>query len=394
MEQLNRLNDDVIPFRIDIPDEQIADLRDRLAATRWPVPLPPERRDDGWGAGVPTAWIRALAEYWQHEYDWRAAEKHLNEFAQFTTDIDGQRIHFLHIRSGEPGARPLILTHGWPSSIVDFLGIIGPLTDPVAHGGDKADAFDVVVPSLPGFGFSGPPNEAGWDGERIARAWAELMGRLGYERFGAHGGDIGANVSAQLGRIAPGRVVGVHVNGTPGVYPPLPISDEEKATLSPMDAARLARVEKFVQQQSGYRAIQSTRPQTLAYGLTDSPAGQLAWIMDKFREWEHPHNGLPEDVADRDTLLTNASIYWLTGTAGSAGYVGYAQGGGWGIKPNSGVPTAVIAFAHDVAIRRYIERENTVTRWTDVDRGGHFAALEEPAILVDDIRQFYRDLPG
>ncbi|MFG1798406.1 epoxide hydrolase family protein [Nocardia sp. NPDC049149] len=384
------MSEEIVPFRIDIPQTQLDDLHERLTRTRWPEPLP----GDDWDTGVPTAWLQELAEYWRDGYDWRAAEERINQFPQFTTEIDGQNIYFLHVRSPEPGAFPLILTHGWPGSTVEFLEVIGPLTDPAAHGGDPADAFDVVIPALPGFGFSGPTSEPGWDGPRIARAWVELMRRLGYTRFGAQGGDIGATVSPAVGRAAPDQVAGVHVNGGPAVLPPLPLSQEELAELSELERDRVARVQTFMQVEHGYIVIQATRPQTIAYGLNDSPVGQLAWIMDKFREWTHPRTALPDAVLDRDVLLTNASIYWFTGTAGSAAYVGYAQASGWGAKPaDSGVPTGAIVFAHDVGVRRYAEQENTITHWVDVtDRGGHFAALEEPELLVGDIREFFRKL--
>jgi pimeloyl-ACP methyl ester carboxylesterase len=383
------MSDDIKPFRVDIPQDELDDLARRLEATRWPAALP----GDGWDTGVPTAWLKELVDYWRTGYDWRAAEARLNESPQFTTEIDGQRVHFLHVRSAEPDAFPLVLTHGWPGSVVEFLDLIGPLTDPRAHGGDPADAFHVVIPSLPGFGFSGPTTDGGWDTDHIARAWAELMRRLGYERYGAHGGDIGASVAPQLGRVASNHVTGVHVNGGPGSFPPLPLSDEELASLSEVERDRIRRIQAFMQEEFGYIAIQSTRPQTLAYGLTDSPVGQLAWIMDKFREWTHPRAALPDKILDRDVLLTNVMIYWLTGTAGSAAFVGYAQAGGWGAtNANSGVPTGALVFAHDVGIRRYAETENTITHWVDVDRGGHFAALEEPAALTADIREFFRDL--
>jgi pimeloyl-ACP methyl ester carboxylesterase len=381
-------SDEISPFRIDVPQAALDELAAKLDATRWPAPLP----GDGWDTGVPTAWLRTLADHWRSGYDWRAAERELNAFPQFTTTIDGQNIHFLHVRSAEPDALPLVLTHGWPGSIVEFLDLIGPLTDPASHGGDPADAFHVVIPALPGFGFSGPVTDTGWTTNRIARAWAELMRRLGYERFAAQGGDIGSGVSAELGRVAPDRVIGVHVNGSADNLPPLPMPDEERASLTDLERDRVARVEAFMREEFGYIAIQSTRPQTIGYGLVDSPAALLAWIMDKFREWTHPRHVLPDEIIDRDRLLTNVMLYWLTGTAGSAAYVGYAQGGDWAPRANSGVPTGVIVFAHDIGIRRYSEQSATIVRWTDVDRGGHFAALEEPELLVTDVREFFRGL--
>ncbi|MCM6775113.1 epoxide hydrolase [Nocardia sp. CDC159] len=378
----------ITPFRIDIPQQRLDDLRARLDNARFPQPLP----GDDWDTGVPTHWLRELVDYWRTGYDWRAAERRLNSFPQFTTEIEGQRIHFLHVRSAEPNAVPLLLTHGWPGSVVEFLDIIGPLTDPRAHGGDPADAFHVVIPSLPGFGFSGPVTESGWSRDRIGRVWAQLMERLGYERYGVQGGDIGGAVSPEVGRAAPDRVIGVHVNGGTNL-PPFPIPDEELAELTDLERDRINRIAAFMREEFGYIAIQSTRPQALGYGLVDSPVGQLAWIMDKFREWTHPRNVLPDKIIDRDRLLTNVMIYWLTGTAASAAYVGYAQDRAWdSLEVNSGVPTGVIAFAHDVCIRRYCETANTITHWTDVDHGGHFAALEEPELLVADVREFFRGL--
>jgi len=380
---------EIRPFRIEIPQADLDDLRDRLARTRWPEELP----EVEWSRGVPLGYLKELAEYWHTVYNWRAEEAKLNELPQFTTVIDGATIHFLHVRSPESNAVPMILTHGWPGSVVEFMDIIGPLTDPVAHGGDAADAFHLVIPSLPGFGFSGPSKDGGWDTARIAGAWDELMRRLSYDHYGAQGGDIGAGVSAELGRVAPDRVIGVHVNGGPGPMPELPVPEEELAALTDVERDRVARIEAFMEEEFGYIAIQSTRPQTLAYGLTDSPVGQLAWILDKFREWTHPRTAPPDEVIDRDRLLSNVMLYWLTATAGSAAFIGYAQAAGWGtVNENSGVPTAALVLAHDVGIRRYAERENTITRWTDVDRGGHFAAMEEPDLLVDDVREFFRGL--
>ncbi|GAB2899333.1 epoxide hydrolase family protein [Streptomyces mayteni] len=370
------------PFRIDVPQADLDDLRDRLARTRWPDELP----GTGWSYGVPSSYARELAEYWRTGYDWRKQEAALNAYPQFTTEIDGQHIHFLHVRSPEPDALPLILTHGWPGSVVEFLKVIGPLTDPRAHGGDPADAFHVVAPSLPGFGFSGPTRETGWSPSRVARAWAELMRRLGYDRYGAQGGDTGAVVSPELGRVAPGHVVGVHVNGALG-FPTF--APDESVGLTAAERARLA--EYADQDRAGYAMIQSTRPQTLAFGLHDSPAGQLAWIVEKFKEWTDPAHELPEQAVDRDQLLTDVSVYWFTGTAASSARL-YREGAAdWG-RPveRSEVPTGVAVFPGDSGVRRVAEREHHVVHWSEFDRGGHFAAMEAPDLLVADVRGFFR----
>lgn len=383
-------NEEIKPFTIDIPQAQLDGLKAKLEATRLPAPLP----GDGWDTGVPVSWLSGLLDYWRDQYDWRKAEAELNKVPQFTTEIDGQQIYFMHVRSAEPGALPLLLTHGWPGSVVEFLDLIGPLTDPVAHGGSAEDAFHVVIPALPGFGFSGPVSEGGWDTARIGRAWAELMRRLGYDKYGVQGGDIGGAVSPEVARAARSHVVGVHTNGGPGPLPPLPLSDAERSSLSALDLDRVRRIEEFMQREYGYIAIQSTRPQTIGYALVDSPVALLAWIMDKFRAWTHPAETPPEEIIPLDRLLTNVMLYWLTGTGGTAAYVGYAQDMAWGAgKANSGVPTAALVFAHDVAIRKYAQTENPITRWTDVtDRGGHFAALEEPELLLSDVREFFRSL--
>ena len=272
--------------------------------------------------------------------------------------------------------------------------VIGPLTDPRAHGGDPADAFHVVAPSIPGFGFSGPTPERGWNVARVTRAFAELMERLGYERYGAQGGDFGAIISPDLGRIAPDRVAGVHVNAASvGFIPMGPVDEAELATFSDVERARLAMLRNFRTEEWGYNAIQSTRPQTLAYGLTDSPAGQLAWIAEKFRMWTDPAAELPDDAVDRDHLLTNVSVYWLTGTAGSSARLYHENAhGGWAPPRRSPVPTGVAAFAQDPSIRRYAEQANTIVHWSDFDCGGHFAAMETPDLLVDDVRAFFRRL--
>jgi pimeloyl-ACP methyl ester carboxylesterase len=286
------------------------------------------------------------------------------------------------------------MCHGWPGSIVEFMNVIGPLTDPRQHGADAADAFHLVIPSMPGYGFSGPTREAGWSTSRVANAWKDLMQALGYQRYGAQGGDWGAFVAPELGRIDAEHVVGVHVNAaTFGFIPLGPVSDEELSSLSDLERARLARLNNFKNDMNGYFQIQATRPQTLAYGLTDSPVGQLAWIVEKFKEWTHPVSGAPEDSVDRDHMLTNVMLYWLTRTGGSSGdmYFENAHAANWGNAPST-TPTGVAAFAEDVAIRRYAEQANNVVHWSDFSRGGHFAAMEAPDLFVDDVREFFRPL--
>jgi epoxide hydrolase len=369
-------------FRIDIPQADLDDLRDRLARTRWPDQLP----GVGWDYGIALDDVRALAEYWRMSYDWRGHERRLNSFPQFTTEIDGQVVHFLHVRSASPGALPLIMTHGWPGSVVEFMEVIGPLTDPGAHGGDRGDAFDMVVPSIPGFGFSGPTRERGWNVPRIARAWDSLMGRLGYSRYGAQGGDWGSAISRELGVIAPDRVAGVHLN----TLSPYVASGASLDDLDERDRERVERLRRFRLTRSGYGAIQATRPQTVGYGLTDSPAGQLAWIAEKFGEWTD--GGLA--AVDRDQMLTNISVYWLTGTAGSSARLYYeaARSGALGPPVPSTAPTGVAVFPAEIAppVRRLAEQSNHIVHWSEFDRGGHFAAMEEPDLLVGDVREFFR----
>ncbi|MEV7133918.1 epoxide hydrolase family protein [Arthrobacter sp. NPDC093128] len=377
---------EIRPFRIQIPQAELDDLSDRLERTRWPDELP----GVGWTYGVPVSYLQGLAYYWRTTYDWRTYEAKLNAFPQFTTTVDGQNIHFLHVRSPEPDALPLIITHGWPGSIVEFMDIIGPLTDPRAHGGDPADAFHVIAPSIPGFGFSGPTREAGWDLARVARAWAELMSRLGYERYGAQGGDTGSVVSPMLGGIASEHVVGVHVNGSLG----FPTGDPaELAGLSEAEQARLAGMQRQMEDGAGYAIIQSTRPQTLGFGLADSPAGQLAWIVEKFKEWTDPAFELPEDAVDRDLMLTNVSVYWLTGTATSSARLYWEGRASWGQKAKrSEVPSGVAVFPGDFGVRAIAERDNNVVHWAEFERGGHFPAMEVPDLLVVDVRAFFRGL--
>jgi pimeloyl-ACP methyl ester carboxylesterase len=381
---------EIRPFRIDVPQADLDDLRDRVARTRWPDELP----DAGWSRGVPLGYLQELAAYWRDGYDWRKQEADLNRHPQFTTTIDGANIHFLHVRSPEPDALPLLLTHGWPGSVVEFLEVIGPLADPRAHGGDPADAFHLVIPSIPGYGFSGPTPEAGWTTDRVAAAWAQLMARLGYERYGAQGGDWGAFIAPELGRIDPDHVVGVHVNAaTFGFIPFGPVDPEELASFSDAEKTRLERLNNFLSDMNGYFQVQATRPQTIAYALTDSPVGQLAWIVEKFKEWTHGAD-VPEDAVDRDHLLTNVMLYWLTGTANSSGRMYFENmhaTGAWGKQP-SATPVGVAVFAEDVAIRRYAEQGYNIVHWSEFDRGGHFAAMEAPDLLVGDVRAFFSGL--
>jgi epoxide hydrolase len=384
------------PFRIAIPQAQLDDLHRRLDSTRWPDELP----GVGWERGVPLGYLKELAAYWRTSYDWRAAEARLNHFPQFTTVIDGARVHLLHVRSPQPQAPPLLLTHGWPGSVAEFLDVIGPLTDPAAHGGDPADAFHLVIPSIPGYGLSGPTRQPGWNFVRIANAWAELMRRLGYHRYAVQGGDFGALISLTLAGLHPASVAGVHVNFL--ITPP-PGDPSQLADLSASEQARLERLSHFVADLSGYMKLQSTRPQTLAYGLTDSPVGQLAWIVEKFREWTDSAK-IPEDAVDRDQLLTNVMLYWLTATAGSSAqlYVETAEllpiaAAPPPPPPPLTVPLGVAVFPHDIflPIRRFAHQAfPKIVHWTEFDRGGHFAAMEEPELLVGDLRGFARTLKG
>jgi hypothetical protein len=396
---------EIRPFRIDIPDAELDDLRDRLARTRWP-----EGPDgDDWRAGVPVGYLRGLADHWRTGFDWRAQEARLNALPQFTTGIDGLPIHFLHLRSPEADALPLLISHGYPSSVVEFLEVAGPLSDPRAHGGEAADAFHLVIPSLPGFGFSTPVREPGWDLARTTAAFAELMARLGYDRYGVHGGDIGAGISGMLGATQAGHVAGVHSTSDAmgvavGEQFGYPIPDD----LSPADLARVEAQRRKWADMKGYLDIMSTRPRTLAYSLTDSPAGQLAWIAQSFKEWTAAAADLPEDAVDRDLLLANVSIYWFTRSGASAARFIYetAHAVPWGIGDQDeagdgpaavawdapAVPQGLAVFGGDDLLRKVLDPDHRIGHWTEYDRGGHFAALEVPDLLVEDLRTFFRPL--
>jgi pimeloyl-ACP methyl ester carboxylesterase len=375
-------------FRVDVPGAALDDLRERLARTRWPEATP----DTGWARGVPLAYLKELTAYWRDGYDWRRHEARLNEIPQFTTTVDGANLHFLHARSPEPDALPLIVTHGWPGSVVEFLDVIGPLTDPRRHGGDPADAFHLVVPSIPGFGLSGPACGTGWDVPRIARAWAELMRRLRYPRYGAQGGDWGYAISRELGIVDADHVVGVHLNSL--ITPP-PADPADRAVLSADDHARLDRFARAEPEMSGYQKIQGTRPLTIAYALTDSPVGQLAWIVEKFKEWTDSRV-VPGNAVPRDLVLTNVMLYWLTATAGSSAglyYETFHPAAPPSPRPST-TPTGVAVFGGDVAlpVRRIAANDNNIVHWSEYERGGHFAALEEPDLFTGDVRAFFRTL--
>jgi pimeloyl-ACP methyl ester carboxylesterase len=383
------------PFRVDIPQADLEDLHHRLASTRWPAEGP----DAGWARGVPLAYLQELAQYWRTNFDWRAAEAKLNKFPQFTTTIDGANIHFMHVRSPEPDATPMIMTHGWPGSPAEYLDVIGPLTDPRAHGGDPRTAYHLVIPTIPGFGFSGPPPEAGWTMPRVAAAWAQLMTTLGYERYVAQGGDIGAMISVILGHLQPGPLLGIHVN----FLITAPSGDPaELAEFTEQDFARLGVLSRFANELSGYMKIQTTRPQTIAYSLTDSPVGQLAWIVEKFKDWTDSEK-VPEDAVDRDQLLTNASIYWLTATGSSAANFYFDNADLLPTAPTPpppppplDVPLGVAVYPQDPAlpIRKLADpRYTNIVHWAEYDRGGHFAAMEEPDLFISDLQAFCRALP-
>ena len=367
------------PFTIAIPDAAIDDLKARLEGTRWPAATTSD-----WSHGQPVPFIRELATQWLRTYDWRAHEAKLNAYPQFLTEIDAQTIHFLHVKSKEPGAFPLILTHGWPSTIYEFIDVIGPLTDPRAHGLDPRLSFDLVIPSIPGYGFSAPLTSPGWDSARTARAWDALMRGLGYTRYGAQGGDLGALISRELGLLHPEGLAGVHLqqifafpHGSPG----------EMETLTPFEREGFANLDKF-QKYSGYQPIQQKRPATLGYGLVDSPAALLAWNAELFFGFEGEGAGF----LDRDKYLTHASIYWFTGTGGSAANIYYedAQTGAGYREDWNATPTGVSVFPWDFrSVRSFAARGNNIVYWREMEKGGHFAAVDVPELFVNEVRAFF-----
>ena len=372
------------PFRIEASEDALLDLRRRLHATRWPD----RETVDDWSQGIPLAYVQDVCAYWADKYDWRAREALLNRFPQFRTSIDGLGMHFLHLRSPHPAALPLVITHGWPGSIVEFHKVIEPLANPTAHGGEARDAFHVVCPSLPGYGFSDKPKGPGWKVERIARAWSELMQRLGYARYAAQGGDWGAMVTTAIGLQDTERCVGIHLN--------MPITAPDPETMSDLtetEKAALASMQHYDRWDSGYSKQQSTRPQTLGYGLVDSPAGQLAWILEKFWSWTDC-NGHPENVLTRDELLDNAMLYWLPGTGASSARLYWESFATFSLDPVD-VPTGCSIYPKEIfrTSRRWAEKRfRKLVHFRELPRGGHFAAFEQPETFVREVRETFRGL--
>ncbi|MFB9907053.1 epoxide hydrolase family protein [Allokutzneria oryzae] len=379
------MSEKITPFRVEIPEADLADLRERLTRTRW---AEPETVQD-WSQGVPQAYLRELCRYWARDYDWRAVEARLNSFPQYRTDIDGLGIHFLHVRSPHPTALPLVMTHGWPGSVVEFLKVIEPLTNPA----DPADAFHVVCPSLPGYGFSDKPTRSGWNVERIAAAWIELMARLGYDRYGAQGGDWGTSVTSSMAQQAPDRLVGIHLN------PPLAAPDRATfGELTDAERASVDDIERSQRSENGYSVQQGTRPQTLGYGLVDSPAGQCAWILEKFRAWTDC-DGHPENALTRDEMLDNITLYWLTATAASSARLYWESIADVtrlfteSTVDTIGVPTGAAIFPKEMLrpSRRWAAKRFTdIRQWSELAKGGHFGAFEQPGLFVEDVRSFFR----
>jgi epoxide hydrolase len=388
---------DIQTFSINIPQAAVTDLQERLGRTNWPDQLPDANAMD-WSRGVPVAYLKQLVDYWRNSYDWREQENRLNQFPQFITEIDGQNIHFLHVRSPEANALPLLILHGYPSSFVEYMNVIDQLTNPRAYGGDPADAFHVIIPSIPGYGFSIPVREAGWELNRTSRAMAELMSGLGYDRYVALGSDIGAGIVGMLGNIDGEHLIAAHVSTDPTALALLgaPIADpKDDANLTEAQKARLQGLRVLQAEGKGYLQIQSTKPQTLAYGLADSPVGQLAWIVEKFESWTNIDKSLPDEAVDRDQLLTNISLYWFTRTAATAAnfiYEASHSNAPW--STGSSLPTGFAAWnvkAVEKTMRQMIDPENKIPHWSNFDQGGHFPAMEAPDLLVSDARTFFHN---
>lgn len=381
---------DVRPFKIEIPQAEIDDLRARLERTRWPD----EIRGSGWDYGADIDCMKALVEYWRTEFDWRAQEKFLNEFHQFHASVGGINIHFIHERGKGPNPLPLIVTHGWPGSFAEMVKIVPLLSDPARYGGDARDSFDVIVPSMPGYGFSDRPTQRGMNYFRIAELWVSLMEGLGYPRFAAQGGDWGARVATRLGFHFSDRLVGVHLHNIPVSIEPY--LGPEVRGLTENEQKSLEESRRWYETEGAYSHLQSTRPQSLSYGLNDSPAALAAWIVEKFRDWSDC-DGDVERRFTKDELLTNVAIYWFTQTIHSSMRLYFESTDArmrFGQGDFIGVPCGVIRFAKEAPFpaREWVERCYNVQRWTEIPKGGHFAPLEEPEILVEDIREFFRTL--
>ena len=373
--------DQISPFTIDVPDDELDDLRQRLHNTRWPEA---ELVDD-WSQGIPLSYVKEVCDYWADEYDWRAREAALNRFDQFTTEIDGVGIHFVHMRSPHENALPLIISHGWPGSIVEFHKVLEPLTDPTAHGSDAAHAFHVVAPSLPGFGFSGKPTETGWGVDKIADVFAELMARLGYESYVAQGGDWGSAITTALGALHPDQCAAIHLTLAMGLRP------KADGDLTGEEQRAMDRIQYYLDWDSGYSKQQSTRPQTLGYGLVDSPAGQAAWILEKFWAWTDC-DGHPENALSRDELLDNIMFYWVGRNGASSARI-YWESFGRGIRHTVSIPSGFSVFPKEIVppVRKWVDEYYTdVRHWSELDRGGHFAAFEVPDLYLDEIRSCFR----
>ncbi|HET6810883.1 MAG TPA: epoxide hydrolase [Acidimicrobiales bacterium] len=378
---------EIAPFTIAVAESELADLRGRLGRTRWPD----RETVDDWSQGIPLDYVKDLCSYWAQRYDWRRCETALNGWGGHRTQVDGGGeeslgIHFLHVRSPHADAVPLVLTHGWPGSVVEFSKVIGPLSDPPSHGGRPEDAFHVVCPSLPGYGFSDKPARTGWGVQRVARAWAQLMAALGYDRYGAQGGDWGAMVTTSIAQQDPDHCIGIHVNMA--ICPPGP---DDLAELTEREQSALDAMGHYDRWDSGYSKQQSTRPQSLGYGLADSPAGQAAWIVEKFWAWTDC-GGHPENVLTRDELLDNVMLYWLTDSGASSARMYWESFSSVGLDPVT-IPSGISVFPKEIfrTSRRWAERRFTDLRFfSEPDKGGHFAAFEQPERFVEDVRAFFR----
>lgn len=372
-------------FEVTATRDQIEDLRTRLENPRWPDHLP----KTGWEYGTDRGYLQSLWEYWRDEFDWDGFEDRFNRFDQYVTTIDGQQLHFYHVRSPEESAEALLLSHGWPGSVAEFLDVFGPLSDPAAHGGDPDDAFHVIAPSLPGFGFSGPTREQGYGIRRVAETFADLMDRLGYDSYFAQGGDWGALITAILGANYPERVDAIHTNML--FLRPSSLEDP-KEMLDEEGIAAYQETTEFREHETGYQEIQGTKPQTLAYGLNDSPIGLAGWIIEKFHGWSDC-GGDPEESFDRDRLLDNLSVYWLTETINSSMRLYYETDRREAIPTAVEVPTGHARYPAEITKtpRVWAEAVYDIVHWTEMPEGGHFAAMEVPELFVDDVRTFFRE---